>query len=85
MIGQPSNWPYLAAFDSPSDLALAVGSSHLSALRDRWTYAASLRDKVAKLDPLNPPKPDPNAKRKPLTGTALMATCMTRRSRWPSP
>lgn len=80
MVGQPASWPYLAAFDTPSDLALAVGSSHLSVLRDRWSYAGSLRAKVAKLDPLNPPKPDPHPK--PLTGTARIAAMQSPLDFW---
>jgi hypothetical protein len=70
MVGQPASWPYLAAFDSPSDMALAVAGAHLSVINDRWSYAESLREDLDRWSPINPAKP---STKRP-TGTALIAS-----------
>ncbi len=68
------NWPLLAGLYSPSDAALAAASSHLGAIRNRWSYAQRLHDEINRLSPLNPPRIDPSVQRAKPTGLALVAT-----------
>lgn len=72
LVKDPANWDLLAALDSPTDVALALGGSHLSSLSTRWSYAQELRDELDKYSPLNLPGPDPSAK--PPTGLAWIAS-----------
>ncbi len=76
----PSSWGIAASLFRPSDAALALASSHLSVLRDRWSYANKLRDEIARRTPINPPAIP--TKHKPLTGLALVATFETPLSFW---
>jgi hypothetical protein len=74
MIRHVSGLPVVASLYSPSDAALGLAATHLSAIRDRWSYAEKLRDEIDKLSPLNPPTVDPKAKPAPRTGLALVAS-----------
>jgi hypothetical protein len=51
----PGNWPLMLSLYSPRDLALAVSSSHLSSIRDRWSYAQKLPKVIDRLAPKNDP------------------------------
>lgn len=70
MVKDPANWPLLAALDSPQDVALAVAGSHLSSVRDRWSYAQQLNAELAKLSPLELPSAASVTKQDPPTGLA---------------
>lgn len=75
LASDPGAWPLLAALDSPTDVALSAASSHLAAIRDRWSYAKKLRAELDKLSPLTPPPMvDPSAATRRLHGTELIAT-----------
>lgn len=51
-VPDPLSWPLLAGLDTPEDVALGVGSLRLPAIRNRWSYAESLRGWVDGLWPL---------------------------------
>ncbi|MEO8888176.1 MAG: hypothetical protein ABI301_00330 [Jatrophihabitantaceae bacterium] len=82
MVEDPANWPLLAALDSPSDVALALGGTHLSSLRDRWSYAQQLHDAMANLSPLKLPSAASLAKQPPPTGLALINAWSTSLGFW---
>lgn len=77
----PSSWPIVASLYQPSEGALALASSHLSVLRDRWTYANKLRDMIASMTPINPPALPKGPQKRP-TGLAFVATMQTPLSFW---
>lgn len=69
-------WPLLAAFDQPQEIAVGLASQELSALRDRWSFAKQLRNKLDRLSPLTKPKaatgPAPRVDPRSLTAVAAM-------------
>ena len=73
LISDPGNWPLIAAMDSPSDAALSLAASHLSSIRDRWSYAQKANALISHLAP-NLPKIDPSAAAPKLSGLAKIAT-----------
>jgi hypothetical protein len=82
LIGDPVNWPLIAALDTPRDAALGAASSRLPVLRDRWSYAIGLRHRLDELSPLNPAVPDPTAPHVAPTGLALVATMQSPLAFW---
>lgn len=81
LITDPGNWPLLAATDSPTDVALSAGGSHLGAVRNRWSYAEKLRSLVNNLSP-KPKTIDPKVTPPRLTGVALVASMQNAYAFW---
>jgi hypothetical protein len=82
LVKSPSNWPLLAALNSPSDVALSLAASHLSSIRDRWSYAQKLHSLIDKLTPAEQKKINPNAKAPKLHGAQLIATMQNSYAFW---
>ena len=58
---EPGQWGVAASTYSPSDLALGLAGRWVRAIRDRWSYSAELRRRVAFLNRLDVSKPPPSA------------------------
>jgi hypothetical protein len=74
LVGDLKSWPLIASLYSPSDAALGLAATHLSSIRDRWSYAQKLRTAIDHLSPLNRSALDPAHKKSSPTGLALVAT-----------
>ena len=81
LASRPGNWPLLASLYSPSDVALSLADGHLSAIRDRWSFAQRLRSEIDKLSPLTEPVANPTSTTH-LSGVKLIATMQESLSFW---
>jgi hypothetical protein len=81
LVSQPGTWPLLGSLYSPSDLALSGAASHLSAIRDRWTYSKKLLELNARLAP-NAAPTGPTAGQPKPSGVQLISTFQSSYSFW---
>lgn len=82
LVPQTGTWPLLGALYSPSDLALSAAASHLSAIRDRWSYSQKLLDINQRLAP-NPAPPAVQAPGQPRpTGVQFISGLQSSYSFW---
>jgi hypothetical protein len=83
LISRTGNWPLMGALYSPRDVALSLASSHLSSIRDRWSYSQRLLDATKRLSPLTePPAVAPVSGQPRPTGVQLIASMEMPYSFW---
>ena len=51
------SWPLLASFATPEDLALGLADRRLAPLRERWSLAQKINDRLDNMSPLKQPTP----------------------------